>query len=1527
MKTGAHTNGTKSHVRSRLRVVLSACLATVLLCAIGGFFFIRESGPQQEPPVATESIAADGQQASSEDQSQPDETRSDEDIARDIELGYVHDELVLSFDPGTSADSINRTLASYDFAATKDVSDQDLDNGFVKVALVDGATVEDSVATLKASGLAAQPNYLYEIAEGDLPVEAEAGALTNIEPNAAVTINDPDRGNQWALDSLDAYKAWGIAKAGETAEGTARANRVSVAVIDTGCTIGHIDLKDNILASYNAKTNQTGTAAVADTNSHGTHVAGIVSARTNNGVGVAGVSYNAGLVIINATNGGTGADRHSFASTTLAQAYTWLFRQSTEDSSKTNAEYYNVRVINMSLGGKHSANFVDDDILTTKIKQARNGVWIDSNRNETHHDSILTVTAAGNAGTDAPVPFVDYPGDHESCLTVINLEQNYGWTTTNNVVGRYTDSNYNVDNTHIKNISAPGTKIRSTLNSAGSYGSKSGTSMAAPYVSGIASLLFTENPALTADQVIDLIYATATDVDAPGWDRETGYGEINAYHVLQVVSAQLGGSENIEYKNRQAVAIEYGDGTGWETYGSTEQWEWSIDNSDTIEMTVDSDTQSVSLVGQKPGSATVTATFKGVDGNPIEGVSISKTYTVMPLDISKATVTVPGEHAYTGHEVEPKPLVSMSGTELIEGVDYTVSYSNNVEIGQATVTITGIGNAAGTASGTFAIGKADIFPATLSSIAPLPYTGEAHEPTPTVTLAGFGALVEGTDFTYEYEDNVNAGSGKVHVVGMGNFKGSSGWLLFDITPIDVAGATIGDIPDAAYTGSAIAPEPGVIINGKTLVKDTDYTLSYANNVNAGTASITVTGTGNYSGTQTKNFTIAPLDISAATVSGVEGPYAFNGIEIKPTVTVTLDGKTLGADAYDIAYADNLNAGTARITITGKGNYTGTITKTFDITPIRLEDATIEPIGEQPWRGGAVTPVPVIKAGDIELVVNRDFTVTYSDNTGIGTATAIITGKGNCTGTVTLTFTIVMVILPEMVSAIPDQPYTGSAIEPGITVASTGVTLVRNENYSVEFSNNVNAGTATVTIKGLKGIQGEVTTNFKITPVNLAYAAIGPVDSYTYTGNAATPTPYVYLYGFGDLEANRDFVYEYQGNVDAGTAQLRVVGKGNFTGATDWRDCSFTINRKDISSATVSIASQPYTGKAVTPDPTVKIDGKTLVKGTDYRVSYYNNLYTGDATAVIEGRGNYRGSKEARFEITSSLASCSVSVSSVTYSGAAQTPAVTVRDNGNVLKEGTDYAIEGYSNNVNAGTGTVTLAGKGKYAGKTTGSFSIRPRSLADATVSIAAQTHTGSALTPSPTVTLGSFGELVEGRDYTLSYANNVNVGTANVTITGTGNYAGTTTANFAITESASKPSESDASVSMQRLYNPHSGEHFYTASAAERDMLVNAGWNYEGSGWTAPERSNTPVYRLYNANAGDHHYTTSTVERDALLAAGWADEGIGWYSDDQQRVPLYRQYNPNAAAGSHNYTTSIDEHWQLVGIGWQDEGISWYGL
>ncbi|MDO4621629.1 MAG: hypothetical protein Q4B22_01620 [Eubacteriales bacterium] len=134
--------------------------------------------------------------------------------------------------------------------------------------------------------------------------------------------------------------------------------------------------------------------------------------------------------------------------------------------------------------------------------------------------------------------------------------------------------------------------------------------------------------------------------------------------------------------------------------------------------------------------------------------------------------------------------------------------------------------------------------------------------------------------------------------------------------------------------------------------------------------------------------------------------------------------------------------------------------------------------------------------------------------------------------------------------------------------------------------------------------------------------------------------------------------------------------------------------------------------------------------------------------------------------------------------------------------------------------------------------------------------------------------------------------------------------------------------VSMYRMYNPNSGEHFYTASKAEKENLCKAGWRYEGIGWIAPANNKkAPVYRMYNSNAGDHHYTLSVGEKNHLTSLGWKYEGIGWYSDTTKTVPLYRAYNPNANAGSHNYTTSAYEQKNLTTHSWKDEGIAWYAL
>ena len=214
---------------------------------------------------------------------------------------------------------------------------------------------------------------------------------------------------------------------------------------------------------------------------------------------------------------------------------------------------------------------------------------------------------------------------------------------------------------------------------------------------------------------------------------------------------------------------------------------------------------------------------------------------------------------------------------------------------------------------------------------------------------------------------------------------------------------------------------------------------------------------------------------------------------------------------------------------------------------------------------------------------------------------------------------------------------------------------------------------------------------------------------------------------------------------------------------------------------------------------------------------------------------------------------------------------------------------------------------------------------ATVTVSPSSYTYDGSAKKPAVKVTLDS--AILPASAYDVAYSDNVEAGTATVTVTGRDGYAGTAKATFSIIAANPEPTPEPEKQAMHRLYNPNSGEHFYTSDDAERDGLVELGWSSEGDGWTAPETSNTPVYRMYNPNAGEHHYCIDPDEKDGLVSAGWSYEGIGWYSDDNRTVPLYRDYNPNQFANNHNYTTDASEHEWLLSLGWRDEGYAWYGM
>lgn len=145
-----------------------------------------------------------------------------------------------------------------------------------------------------------------------------------------------------------------------------------------------------------------------------------------------------------------------------------------------------------------------------------------------------------------------------------------------------------------------------------------------------------------------------------------------------------------------------------------------------------------------------------------------------------------------------------------------------------------------------------------------------------------------------------------------------------------------------------------------------------------------------------------------------------------------------------------------------------------------------------------------------------------------------------------------------------------------------------------------------------------------------------------------------------------------------------------------------------------------------------------------------------------------------------------------------------------------------------------------------------------------------------------------------------------------------------ALVAAADTPKFEDTHVNVYRVYNPNTGEHFFTTGLGEAKRLASVGWQWEGIGWVAP-KNGAPVYRLYNPNTGDHHYTTSAGERDVLAKKGWRKEGISWYSDGSDQKALYRLYNPNAKVGTHMITTSKGEYDALGKKGWRREGISGY--
>ena len=530
--------------------------------------------------------------------------------------------------------------------------------------------------------------------------------------------------------------------------------------------------------------------------------------------------------------------------------------------------------------------------------------------------------------------------------------------------------------------------------------------------------------------------------------------------------------------------------------------------------------------------------------------------TIKPFDIN---ITDTGTYhvewnksdvVYNGMAHTPVPVVTYTNSKisetLVKNRDYTLEYINNVDAGTATIKITYKGNYTGIESTTF-----QIIPRPLRIT---PHTGQSK-------IYGQANPV----YTYDYSNNVTgetpkfngalgrvAGEdvgnygitvGNLSLVTNGSFKAGNYSIDFDGSKtFEIKKLTIRDlthtwnIPTYTYNGDEKKPTITLTyysaVQGKniTLTQGTDYTLSYVNNINASEGKttnlpkVTVTGINNYEGAFdnytsgfTHDFVIMRKSVAGNAVTitltkdgavVTDSSYIYNGDEKKPTVTVkdvSRNVNIVNPSDYTFAYSNNVNQGTATVTITGQGNYDETNSITFKINRKSISGTTLT-LSQNTYEYNRDEKRPDIQVYDNErkvyLVKGSDFTVAYTDNVDAYPAahttvppTVTVTGINNYTNKNSITFTITPKPLTKTTYELDTIKYIykGSENRPTATVMdiANNVKLVDGREYTLSYVNNIDANAdgfgavrpadpvPTTTITGINNYTGSVTRTFQI----------------------------------------------------------------------------------------------------------------------------------------------------------------------------------------------------------------------------------------------------------------------------------------------------------------------------------------------------------------------------------------------------------------------------------------------------------------
>ena len=503
---------------------------------------------------------------------------------------------------------------------------------------------------------------------------------------------------------------------------------------------------------------------------------------------------------------------------------------------------------------------------------------------------------------------------------------------------------------------------------------------------------------------------------------------------------------------------------------------------------------------------------------------INGTLTVNP---APATISIT-ELTKTYNRAEQTPTISVTdGTSPIASSSYTVTYNGGATLpknaGNYTVVVTATGNYSGTATKTFTINPKALTDndVTLSATS-FVYNKSNQKPTVTVK-DGEAVLVADAEYTLTNDGGTDVGSAyPVSVVGKGNYSGTVN-KSFAITPASV---TI-SITDLTKTYNRAEQTPTVsVTDGTSPIASSSYTVTYNGGAtlpkNAGNYTVVVTATGNYSGTATKTFTINPKALTDNDVTLSATSFVYNKSNQKPTVTVKDGEAVLVADAeYTLTNDGGTDVGSAYpVSVVGKGNYSGTVNKSFAITPasvtISITDLT------KTYNRAEQTPTVSVTDGT-SPIASSSYTVTYNGGATLpknaGNYTVVVTATGNYSGTATKTFTINPKALTDndVTLSATSFVYNKSNQKPTVTVKDGEAVLVADAEYTLTNDGGTDVGSAyPVSVVGKGNYSGTVNKSFAITPKDL----LVKVGNYEMTEGEEVPVFVIAYEGFvGEEDEN------------------------------------------------------------------------------------------------------------------------------------------------------------------------------------------------------------------------------------------------------------------------------------------------------------------------------------------------------------------------------------------------------------------------